>query len=228
MTKEEPLIKQIVRSRALKSHRDGSASPIRRMSKGGVAASHPRSVSQPPLRASTPTTVYTLQILPYSFVYPQALPRPRISLNSVSQPDLTKMATPISSRFTTPPSTTNVSRCVSPFAMVSSQNSSRCESPASFMSQTSISREATPPISGGNGSSLIDTNNNENFCRCPTRQGQQACFSSLCCEICKLFPPTHNNNSNQVASPILNRIQPHHQQQNANINSNLSDYNKIR
>ena len=225
MTKEEPLIRQIARSRALKSHRDGSASPIRRMSKGGVAANHPRSISQPPLRASTPTTVYTLQILPYSFVYPQALPRPRISLNSVSQPDLTKMATPISSRFTTPPSTANVSRCVSPFAMVSSQNSSRCGSPASLMSQTSVSREATPPI-GGRYGSLIDTNNNENFCQCPDRQGQQTCFSSLCCEICKLFPPSHNN-SNQVTSPILNRIQP--QQQNANINdNNLSDYNKIR
>ena len=34
----------------------------------------------------------------------------------------------------------------------------------------------------------IDVNNNENYCQCPTKKGRQTCFSSLCCEICKLFP----------------------------------------
>ena len=206
MTKEEPLIRQIVRSRALKSNREGSASPIRgRASKGGVFT---RSLSQPPLRVSRsekpPQTVYTLQILPYSLVYPQVSPlsRPRDSFSSASQPDLTKMATPTQSRFTTPPSTTNVSRCVSPFSIISPVIS-RCESPVAAISPLNgISREATPlnsisraatPFSGN----LIDINNNENFCQCPTRKGRQACFSSLCCEICKLFPANNDERNNQ-------------------------------
>ena len=110
MTKEEPLLKQIVKSRALKTHRDASASPIRRSttSKGGnghVAFATGRSMSQPPLRAAHPLpvnpTVYTLQLLPYSLVYPQVnspagnsgVPRPRISFCSTSQPDLSKLGT---------------------------------------------------------------------------------------------------------------------------------------
>ena len=192
MTKEEPLIKQIVRSRALKT-RDGSASPIRRTPKGGVVA---RSLSQPPLRVSRSEAalpaVYTLQILPYSLVYPRVLPtRQRISFVSTSQPDLSKLATPTPSRFTTPPSTTNVSRCTSPCSTMS-----RCASPMATISPLSISRAATP-FSGN----LIDANNNENFCHCPTRKGRQACFSSLCCEICRLFPnrDTANINDNQNA-----------------------------
>ena len=216
MTKEEPLIRQIVRSRALKSNREGSASPIRRTSKGGVFT---RSLSQPPLRVSKsekpPQTVYTLQILPYSLVYPQVSPlsRPRDSFSSASQPDLTKMATPTQSRFTTPPSTTNVSRCVSPFSTISPVIS-RCESPVAAISPlNSISRAATP-FSGN----LIDINNNENFCQCPTRKGRQACFSSLCCEICKLFPANNEGNNQDY-----NHVNHGYNHVNNQLNNNQHD-----
>ena len=46
----------------------------------------------------------------------------------------------------------------------------------------------------------IDVNNNENYCQCPTKKGRQTCFSSLCCEICKLFP----NHDVEHASAAIN------------------------
>ena len=217
MTKEEPLLKQIVKSRALKTHRDASASPIRRTtSKGGNVAFAGRSMSQPPLRAAHPLavnpTVYTLQLLPYSLVYPQmnspaaaGMPRPRISFCSTSQPDLSKLGTPsqtMTGQIFTPCSTTNVSRCSSPFMAISpSETLSRCDSPVATLSPLNLSRPATPSFGGGGqgvGINLIDVNNNENYCQCPTKKGRQTCFSSLCCEICKLFP-NHEKSEHHVA-----------------------------
>ena len=181
-----------------------------------------RSMSQPPLRAAHPLpvnpTVYTLQLLPYSLVYPQVtspaaagVPRPRISFCSTSQPDLSKLGTPSQtmSQIPTPSSTTNVSRCTSPFMAISpSDTLSRCDSPVATLSPLNLSRPVTPSFGGqggqglgqGGGRNLIDVNNNENYCQCPTKKGRQTCFSSLCCEICKLFP----NHDVEHASAAIN------------------------
>ena len=58
----------------------------------------------------------------------------------------------------------------------------------------------------------IDVNNNENYCQCPTKKGRQTCFSSLCCEICKLFP-NHEQEQQQHAE---------HNHATASINDNFS------
>ena len=102
ITKEEPLIKQLVRTRAIAT-REQSNSPTRHRT-SPRSYGNLRSLSQPPPRmpraqsvAPEPPTVYTLQFLPSSLVYPQPSVAPaakKVSFSSVSQPDLTKMATP--------------------------------------------------------------------------------------------------------------------------------------
>ena len=83
-----------------------------------------RSLSQPPSRPqnSIPKkeepTVYTLQFLPSSLVYPPSTqpPKKKVSFSSVSQPDLTKltMTSPTMSRCSTP--SMNISDYGSPIA----------------------------------------------------------------------------------------------------------------
>ena len=217
MTKEEPLIKQLVRTRALNT-REGSASPTRRQSNIRSATGNARSLSQPPLRmtrAPTPPTVYTLQLLPYSVVYPPPKKAtPKVSFCSVSQPDLTKIIT----------SSPTLSRCTTPSMTISG-----CGTPMTAYSPMGSPRACTPPLGVNSpqwgyynnlpsaaGEVYRDANNNEqdqqnpldllnnvqiagnlnNVCKCPQVQ-KDACFSSLCCEMCKLFPPTSNQNKNQ-------------------------------
>ena len=201
--KEEPLLKQLVRTRALNT-RENSASPTRR-STSHLGASA-RSMSQPPPRMPrqpAPPTVYTLQLLPYSVVYPPPKATPKVSFCSVSQPDLTKL-------ITTSPS---VSRCSTPSMTISG-----CGSP---------SRAATPTSWFYTGSShnSFDANNNDmaensvfvlpqnNVCKCPVVR-KDACFSSLCCEICKLFP--NENMAAKVANQEQIFIQP-------KVKKNLND-----
>ena len=253
MTKEEPLIRQLVRTRALNS-RDGSLSPTRR-------GQPSRSMSQPPRPRPDPTPVFTpLYILPYSLVYPPGAPTapvaktPKVSFCSVSQPDLTKLVCT---------SVTTSSLCSTPLSM----NLSRCGSPAPPTLPSPFSTPpATPPLLSNQNWSLFassqdlnintgaganigagantgagvfaspmsyqdlninsgagantgagvfasplpyqDLNNNsdhagapngnvgapplQQVCRCSKVQ-KDTCFSSLCCEICKLFPEKVDN-----------------------------------
>ena len=221
MTKEEPLIRQLVRTRALNS-RDGSLSPTRR-------GQPSRSMSQPPRPRPDPTPVFTpLYILPYKLVYPPGAPTapvaktPKVSFCSVSQPDLTKLVCT---------SVTTSSLCSTPLSM----NLSRCGSPAPPTLPSPFSTPpATPPLLSNQNWSLFassqdlnintgantgagvfaspmsyqDLNNNsdhtgapngnvgvpplQQVCRCSKVQ-KDTCFSSLCCEICKLFPEKVDN-----------------------------------
>ena len=211
MTKEEPLIRQLVRTRALNS-RDGSLSPTRR-------GQPSRSMSQPPRPRPDPTPVFTpLYILPYSLVYPPTTKTPKVSFCSVSQPDLTKLVCT---------TVTTSSLCSTPLSM----NLSRCGSPAPPILPSPFSTPpATPPLLSNQNWSLFassqdlninsgagantgantgagvfasslpyqDLNNNSDHagatqvCRCSKVQ-KDTCFSSLCCEICKLFPEKVDN-----------------------------------
>ena len=189
MTKEEPLIRQLVRTRALNS-REGSLSPTRRpshASKGGGLVA--RSMSQPP-RPRPQTQVYTLQLLPYSLVYPPTnnkVATPKVSFCSVSQPDLTKLVT-------TP--TVTQSLCSTPLSM----NLSRCGSPVPpTLSPFTTPPPGTPPNWAYYNSQDLNNNNEPSVqvgqaqvCQCPKVQ-KNTCFSSLCCEICKLFPEKLDN-----------------------------------
>ena len=202
MTKEEPLIKQLVRTRALNS-RDGSLSPTRRPNN-----SNPRSMSQPP-RPRPPAPVFTpLYILPYSLVYPPAsgaapAPKtPKVSFCSVSQPDLTKLVNA--------PTLTN-SLCSTPLSM----NLSRCGSPAPPTLSPFSTPPGTPPLLSNQNwfASSQDLNNNpetrNQVCRCPNVR-KNTCFSSLCCEICKLFPEKLDNYAamQQQQNPAINHVLP--------------------
>ena len=133
ITKEEPLIKQLVRTRAMHT-REQSNSPTRRTS--SRVPGNLRSLSQPPLRmpraqSAVPVETYTLQFLPSSLVYPPAQPpTKKVSFSSVSQPDLTKFTI----------SSPTISRCSSPSMTISGYGS-----PMTNMSPLSSPRAATPP-----------------------------------------------------------------------------------
>lgn len=131
MTREEPLLKQLVRSRALQP-RDQSLSPVRHQSLSPVHKHHqPRSASQPapvhraplPINANNHNNgVYALKVLPYTVLVSNGLHQIANPGVSLSQPDLTMVnQTPV---FYSPPTTPRAS---SPLPMSVSQ----CGSPIS-------------------------------------------------------------------------------------------------
>ena len=227
MTKEEPLIRQLVRTRALNS-RDGSLSPTRRGSADPILqrGQPSRSMSQPPRPRPDPTPVFTpLYILPYSLVYPPTTKTPKVSFCSVSQPDLTKLVctTVTTSSLCSTPLSMNLSRCgspappilPSPFStppatppLLSNQNWSLFASSQDLNINSGAGANAgANTVAGVFASSLPyqDLNNNSDHagapngnvgatqvCRCSKVQ-KDTCFSSLCCEICKLFPEKVDN-----------------------------------
>ena len=136
ITKEEPLIKQLVRTRAIAT-REQSNSPTRHRT-SPRSHGNLRSLSQPPPRMPRAQsvvpepTVYTLQFLPSSLVYPPAVPpaAKKVSFSSVSQPDLTKLTM----------SSPTMSRCSSPSMTISGYGS-----PMTHMSPLSSPRATTPP-----------------------------------------------------------------------------------
>ena len=224
MTKEEPLIRQLVRTRALNS-RDGSLSPTRRpshASKGGGLVA--RSMSQPPRPRPQPP-VYTLQLLPFSLVYPPTpnkVATPKVSFCSVSQPDLTKLVTT--------PTVTN-SLCSTPLSM----NLSRCGSPVPpTLSPYSTPPPGTPPnwavynpqdLNNNNEISVQSQVQNQ-VCQCPKVQ-QNTCFSSLCCEICKLFPEKLDNYPVKQTK-LLPSPPQQSQQQQTNYLQNVENEQSLR
>lgn len=220
MTKEEPLLRQLVRARALNT-REGSASPTRRTSRGSSA----RSASQPPPRmprpqltqiTPLPQAVYTLQLLPYSLVYPPTSKKatPKVSFCSVSQPDLTKITTatsPSLSRCSTPSMT--ISGCGSPSGAAtptswfySPRNSIDANNNEEFIPNVSLIQSLHPPTvvsnTEGVASSQQQQQQQQALCKCPLVR-KNACFSSLCCEICKLFP----NQEKQQQSILMRQQQ---------------------
>ena len=153
MTKEEPLIRQLVRTRALNS-RDGSLSPTRRGSADPILqrGQPSRSMSQPPRPRPDPTPVFTpLYILPYSLVYPPTTKTPKVSFCSVSQPDLTKLVCT---------TVTTSSLCSTPLSM----NLSRCGSPAPPILPSPFSTPpATPPLLSNQNWSLFASSQDLNI-----------------------------------------------------------------
>ena len=118
MTREEPLLKQLVRSRAALQPRDPfqSAPPMIRSSSQPPSIHRVQQQQQQQLlqpqqlqqRLNHNNQVYTVQFLPYAFVFPSTQ-NPNLS---ISQPDLTRLYTqspPVT--FSSPPSTP---RCLSP------------------------------------------------------------------------------------------------------------------
>lgn len=239
MTKEEPLLRQLVRTRALNT-REGSASPTRRTSHGASA----RSASQPPPRMPRPQpaqvpplpqAVYTLQLLPYSLVYPptsKTKATPKVSFCSVSQPDLTKITTatsPSMSRCSTPSMT--ISGCGSPSRAVtptswfySPRNSIDANNNEEFVPNLSLIQQSAGvanTTTATTGGVAVSTN----VCKCPLVR-KNACFSSLCCEICKLFP----NQEKQQQSLLMRQHQQmlHQNKKPEQIRSNATTATILR
>lgn len=149
MSREEPLIKQLARSRAL-NPRGASLSPTS-SNRGSRSASQPAPRHRMPF---SPLSTYShnlcqTQLLPYSMVFPSTsssqnlntlpLDYPRTTpAVSISQPDLTKL---IGSHSIYSPPT--VTRCHSPLPPSSSQ----CGSPFhGALSPLNLSRASTPSI----------------------------------------------------------------------------------
>ena len=139
MAREEPLLKQLVRSRALQP-RDQSLSPTGRNNFNW----QPRSASQPapmqrmPFRPQpqqhSPPTMYTLKLMPCALVYNNTNNSGSAPIHiSMSQPDLTQLAPP--------PSPPTISRSHSPVPMVSTAASPNVPVPSPSAER---SRSTTP------------------------------------------------------------------------------------
>lgn len=138
MAREEPLIKQLIRSRA-PHPRDASLSPIRR-SVAPRSSSQPASIQRHRLPPQPSAPSFTLQFVPLSSLVSATnlntmVPMQYLSV-SMSQPDLT-------ASLQTPPSySPTTSRCSSPLP----PSTSRCASPApATLSPLSLSRASTRP-----------------------------------------------------------------------------------